>query len=212
MMEVKQAFEYFGLLEQQFWKNLDKKSIEHVTFAGELKPEDMLLYGEFGFALLGLKPAVLVEFCDETINKLYLETVIEPVLFALKSKTLNYHIIRHVKTPESDLNGCIFIYQTEQSTLQELASILSNDRASQVTEENMAIILDYPGHLPNTEKEISSMLSVIYFHDRPNNKGLIALTSFAIQNIEREKALAHFKHYHSVCKDRLNIDLKLLIQ
>lgn len=211
-MEVKQAFEYFGLLEQQFWKNLDKKSVEHVTFGGELKPEDMLLYGEFGFALVGLKPAVLVEFCNEAINKRYLETVVEPVLFALKSKTLNYHIIRHVKTPESDLNGCIFIYQTEQSTLQELASIISNNKSSKVTEESMATILDYPGHLPNTEKEISSMLSVIYFHDRPNKKGLIALTSFAIQNIEREKTLAHFKRYYSVCKDRLNIDLKLLIQ
>lgn len=215
-MEVKQAFEYFALLEQQFWKNLDQKTIQHVTFAGDLKPEDMLLYGEFGFALLGLKPAVLVEFCDEAINKLYLETVIQPVLHAIKEKTLNYHIIQHAVTPESALNGCIFIYQTKQSALPELAFIMSNTATAvndtEVSEESMATILDYPGHLPNTEKEISTMLSVIYFHDRPNQKGLIALTSFAIQNVEKEKTLAHFKRYQAVCKEKLNVDLKLLIQ
>ncbi|KAL7321217.1 hypothetical protein PS15m_001010 [Mucor circinelloides] len=216
IMEVKQAFEYFALLEQQFWKNLDQKTIQHVTFAGDLKPEDMLLYGEFGFALLGLKPAVLVEFCDEAINKLYLETVIKPVLHAIKEKTLDYHIIQHAVTPESALNGCIFIYQTKQSALPELAFIMSNTATAvndtEVSEESMATILDYPGHLPNTEKEISTMLSVIYFHDRPNQKGLIALTSFAIQNVEKEKTLAHFKRYQEVCKEKLNVDLKLLIQ
>ncbi|KAL9557710.1 hypothetical protein MBANPS3_001257 [Mucor bainieri] len=163
IMEVKQAFEYFALLEQQFWKNLDQKTIQHVTFAGDLKPEDMLLYGEFGFALLGLKPAVLVEFCDEAINALYLETVVEPVLYAMKEKTLGYHIIRHAVTPESGLNGCIFIYQTKQRTLPELAFIMSNTATAttdtEMSEESMATILDYPGHLPSTEKEIATMLS-----------------------------------------------------
>ncbi|KAI8641713.1 hypothetical protein BD408DRAFT_345591 [Parasitella parasitica] len=172
----------------------------------------MLLYGEFGFTLLGLKPAMLVEFCTSAINKLYLEAVIEPVFFALKTNTLRYHIIQHVKTPESDLNGCIFVYQTKQNMVPELALILSTSMGAKVTEESMAAILDYPGRLPSTEKEIPSMLSVIYFHDRPNKKGLIALTSFAIQSSERERTLAHFKRYHDVCQDRLNIEMKLLIQ
>lgn len=129
---------------------------------------------------------------------------------------MNYHIIQHAVTSESALNGCIFIYQTKQSALPELAFIMSNTvtavNDTEVSEESMATILDYPGHLPNTEKEISTMLSVIYFHDRPNQKGLIALTSFAIQNVEKEKTLAHFKRYQAVCKEKLNVDLKLLIQ
>jgi hypothetical protein len=217
-MEVKQAFEYFNLLEQQFWKNLDKSPVDFITFQGDLKPEDMLIYGELGFALLGLKPCVLVEFRDAKVNKVYLETVIQPVLFALKKKTLDYHIIKNIKTPESNLDGCILVYSTDKIRTHhiqsELSSILTEKISEKkpISEDIMALLLDYPGHLPSCEKEIPTMQSVIYFHDRPNNKGLIALTSFAIQNSEKEKTLEHFKKYATTCKDMLDIDLKLFMQ
>lgn len=217
-MEVKQAFEYFSLLEQQFWKNLDKSTIDHITFQGELKPEDMLLYGEFGFALVGLKPCVLVEFRDEKTNSLYLETVIEPVLYALKEKALTYQTLKNIKTPESNLDGCILIYSNVTATTQHLENELSNillgnkNGDKSISEDTMALLLDYPGHLPISEKEIPTMQSVIYFHNRPNNKELLALTSFAIQNNEKERALEHFQRYSTTCKIRLDIELKLLMQ
>lgn len=206
-MEKKQAFEYFGLLEQQFWKKIDEKLLKDITFQGELKPEDMLIYGEFGFALLGLKPCVLVEFRDARVNKFYLETVIQPVLFALKEKTLDYLVIKNTKTPESDLDGCVFIYS---KTASDLSNMLT-DKEQMISEDTMALLLDYPGHLPSSEEEIPTMKSVIYFHNRPN-KQLVALTSFAIQITEKEKTLEHFREYYSACKEILNIELKLLIQ
>lgn len=209
-MDVKQAFEYFILLERQFWKNLDKSSLDVITFKGELKPEEMLLYGEFGFMLVGLKPAVLIEFCDEKVNILYLETVIHPVLFALKEKAFDYHIIKEIKTPESNLHGCLFVYNKTLDN-HDLSSIISNT-VKEVSEDTMATILDYPGSLPKSEKDISTMLSVMFFHDRPNNKGLVLLTSFVIQVNEKEKTLDHFKNYQKICKNKLNIDLKLLMQ
>ncbi|GAA5816172.1 hypothetical protein MFLAVUS_009698 [Mucor flavus] len=210
-MEVKQAFEYFGLLEDQFWSTLDERTINHITYEGELKPHDMLLYGEFGFALIGLKPSVLVEFRDPVVNLLYLETVIQPVLFALKEKTLNYHIVKDTKTPESDLNGCIFIYSIVMATnLPELSTVLQATQKF-ISEDTMATILDYPGHLPRSEREIPTIKTVLYFHNKPNEE-LIALTSFAIQDSEKEATLSHFKRYFTTCKEKLGIDLKLLIQ
>lgn len=206
-MEVKQAFEYFNLLEQQFWKNLDDKIVDYITFQGELKAQDMLIYGEFGFALLGLKPCVLVEFRDARVNILYLETVIQPALFALKEKTLDYHVIKNIKTPESNLDGCVLVYSKAESKI----SIMLLDKEQVISEDTMAILLNYPGHLPNSEKEIPTMKSVIYFHNRPN-KELVALTSFAIQNSEKKRTFQHFKEYFTTCKDKLDIDLKLLIQ
>jgi hypothetical protein len=209
-MDVKEAFEYFGLLELQFWKNLDKGTLDTITFKGELKPEEMLLYGEFGFMLVGLKPAVLVEFCDEKVNVLYLETVIDPVLFALKEKTFDYHIIKDIKTPESNLHGCLVIYN--RTLDNHVLSTITSNTVKEVSEDTMATILDYPGSLPKSDKEIPTMLSVMYFHERPNNKGLVLLTSFVIQVDEKEKTLNHFKNYQQICKSKLNIDLKLLMQ
>ncbi|KAI7904458.1 uncharacterized protein BX663DRAFT_505105 [Cokeromyces recurvatus] len=214
-METKEAFEYFYLLEKEFWKDLekDKDRIEYITYGGELRPEDMLLYGEFGFVLLGLKPALLIEFRDLKVNRLYLERVVQPVLSSLKR--LKYHIIQHVETPETNLHGCIFIYNDrneEEKVLLLLQSILNNKISPlKITEETMATILDYPGHLPRSEKELSTMKTVIYFHDTPNH-GLIALTSFAMQASEQENVLTHFKHYQEICKNRLGIHMKLFLQ
>ena len=204
-MEVKQAFEYFGLLEQQFWRNLDRDTIDEITYHGELKPEDMLLYGEFGFVLLGLKPCMLVEFR----TPLYFETVIQPVLFALKQKTLDYHVIQDKTTPESNLDGCMLIYAIDKP-IQDMDLLLNTTRQS-IPENTMANILDYPGHLPSNEKQVETMKSVIYFHERPN-KGPLALTSFAIQHTQEQDTRDHFKRYFDTCKDKLDIHLKLWIQ
>ncbi|KAI8088161.1 hypothetical protein BDF21DRAFT_334452 [Thamnidium elegans] len=172
----------------------------------------MLLYGEFGFALIGLKPSVLVEFRHEKVNILYLKTVIQPVLFALKEKTLDYHVIKDIKTPESDLNGCILIYSISMVTRLTALSNLLLGSPGFIPEDTMATLLDYPGHLPNSEKERPTMKSVIYFHNQGNNQELTVLTSFAIQNCEKDKTLEHFKQYFRACKDKLDIDLKLLMQ
>ncbi|OBZ86016.1 hypothetical protein A0J61_05928 [Choanephora cucurbitarum] len=214
-MEVKQTFEYFMLLEQQFWRNLDQESIQNITMKGQLKPENMLLYGEFGFTLIGLKHALLVEFCDEKVNILYLKTVIEPVLFASKSKTLSCHLIQHIVTPESDLHGCILVYHHD-NLLPDISMLISKSKQeenAELSEDTMAAILDYPGHLPKDEEEIPTFLSVIYFHDKGGgDKGLTAVTSFAIQQKEKPTMFAHFERYKTASKQWLGIDLKLFVQ
>ncbi|KAG1451752.1 hypothetical protein G6F56_007999 [Rhizopus delemar] len=205
-MDIQYAFNYFYLLEKQFWSKLDKSEIEYITFQGELTPEDMLLYGEFGFTLLKLKPCVLVEFRDEKVTRLYHEQVIHPVLEALSDKTLGYFVIsEQVKTPESDLQGSALIYHQEYKQVLDLF-----DHPTVISEEKMAEILDYPGHLPRSEREIPTMKTVIYFHDR--KKTQIALTTFAIQAHEEKNTLSHFDKYKCACKEILNVDLKLLIQ
>ncbi|KAG1145206.1 hypothetical protein G6F37_005594 [Rhizopus arrhizus] len=205
-MDIRQAFNYFYLLEKQFWSSLDKSTIEHVTFQGELSPEDMLLYGEFGFTLLKLKPCVLIEFRDKKVTQLYCEQVIVPVLHALADKTIGYFMIsEQVNTPESALEGSILVYQYDH---KEILSLF--DHSTTVPEETMADILDYPGHLPRSEKEIPTMKTVIYFHDR--NTTRIALTTFAIQDNEKDITSSHFERYRYACKEQLDIDLKLLIQ
>lgn len=210
-MEDKQAFEYFALLEQQFWKRLDQKLIDRITLRGQLKSEDMLLYGEFGFTILGLKPAMLIDFQSEQVNRIYLETVLDPALVALKSKRLGYHIIENITTPESNLHGCVLVYDT-QNRAAMLDEILSNDKETkELTEEIIAEILDYPGHLPRSEQEIPTMSTVIYFHDKSSDD-LTALTTFAIQESEKANTIEHFKKYHKQCKEQLDIDMKILIE
>ncbi|KAI8350143.1 hypothetical protein BD560DRAFT_409941 [Blakeslea trispora] len=211
-MEVKQTFEYFMLLEQQFWRNLTQEAIQKITLHGQLKPEDMLLYGEFGFTLIGLKHAMLVEFCDESINLLYLKTVIEPVLFASRSKNISCHLIQHTVTPESNLHGCILVYNHDD-LLPEISVLINRSSEDQeLDEDTMAAILDYPGHLPRNEEEIPTLLSVIYLHQKGGNKGLAAVTSFAIQQKEEPNMRAHFDRYRTMSEQLLGIDLKLLVQ
>jgi hypothetical protein len=205
-METKAGFEYFTLLELQFWRNLSKDTINHITHNGELKPEDMLLYGEFGFALLGLKPCMLIEFRDEKTNQLYHSTVIEPVLHALKSHNLKLRLLQNTRSPEADLHGCLLLYNEASDNV-----INSLFQSSLVSENDLAQLLDYPGHLPSSPEEIQTMKIVLYFHLRPN-KSLLALTSFAIQESEKQAALAHFERYKLVCKEKLDIELKLSIQ
>ncbi|KAI8971630.1 hypothetical protein BDF20DRAFT_825394 [Mycotypha africana] len=174
----------------------------------------MLLYGEFGFLLLNLKPAMLIDFRDAKINQLYLETVVQPVMHALKSETaitLDQYIVKDdLRTPESHLNGCIFVYHTKKRNL--LLPIFEAQENSIIFEETMAMVLDYPGHLPKDERDIPTMISVIYLHERAKNKGTVALTTFAIQQSEKEVTLKHFNKYKELCKRELDIELKLHMQ
>ncbi|KAI9281653.1 hypothetical protein BY458DRAFT_499290 [Sporodiniella umbellata] len=205
-MDVKRAFEHYYLLEKQFWSGLSASEIKHVTFEGDLRPEDMLLYGEFGFALLALKPCVLVEFRDEKVTRRYSEQVIQPVLATLAEPILAYFTItQQVTTPESDLTGSGLIYHRDHAQL-----IKSFDHPTRLTEATMAHILDYPGHLPRSQQELATMHTVLYLHHRPPYT--IALTTFAIQTHEKEHTSHHFQKYRHACQEKLNITLKLLIQ
>jgi hypothetical protein len=205
-MNVQQAFNYFYLLEKQFWSKLDKDMIKYVTFDGELSPEDMLLYGEFGFTLLELKPCTLVEFRDAQVTRLYCEQVVIPALHSLEKKTLDCFIISNqVKTPESDLQGALLIYRKDHQGI-----ITTFDHDTTVPEERMAEILDYPGHLPSSEQEVPTMKTVIYLHDRKTTQ--VALTTFAIQTHQTDAMISHFQRYKHACKERLDIDLSLIIQ
>lgn len=208
-MNAKEAFRYFKLLEQQYWKSLSQQTLQYLTYDGELRPEDMLLYGEFGFALLNLKPNVLIDFRDAKENANFFASVVSPVLDVCVEKTLGYHTILNHKSYEKSLDGCILIYSINKPIKQ--VDLLLVDGNNQFIEEGtLATILNYPGRLPSNDKEISTMKSVIYFHDSP--KGLIALTSFAIQNSEEKYTIDHFKSYSTACNEKFDVKLKLLIQ
>ncbi|KAI8880377.1 hypothetical protein K501DRAFT_255089 [Backusella circina FSU 941] len=167
----------------------------------------MLLYGEFGFVLLGLKPCMLIEFRDEKTNQLYYTTVIEPVLHAMNLHNLKLRLLQNIRSPEADLHGCLLLYNQANSALVENMFQSSGI----VSESDMARLLDYPGHLPSSPEEIQTMKLVLYFHLRPN-KSLLAVTSFAIQESEKQATQSHFERYKRVCQDRLGIELKLLVQ
>lgn len=87
--------------------------------------------------------------------------------------------------------------------------IATFDHDTTVSEERLAEILDYPGHLPSSEQEIPTMKTVIYLHDRQTTR--VALTTFAIQTHQTDAMISHFQRYKHTCKERLDIDLSLVV-
>lgn len=206
-MNVKEAVEHFKLLEQQYWKSLSQETIDYLTDNGELQPEDMLLYGEFAFALLNLKFNVIIDFRDPKENDNFFASVVKPVLDACTEKTLRYHTIKQHLSHEKSFKGSILLYNIKKP-VKEVELLLSGETPF-VEESTLATILDYPGTLPATEKECETISTVVYYHDSP--EGLVALTTFIIQESEKKYTMAHFMHYASICKEKLDMHLKLFM-
>lgn len=206
-MNVKEAVEHFKLLEQQYWKNLSRETVDYLTDNGVLQPEDMLLYGEFAFALLNLKHNVIIDFRDPKENENFFASVVLPVLDACAEKTLKYHTVKHHLSHEKSFKGSILLYNVNKPV--KAVELLLSDETQFIKENTLATILDYPGTLPATEKDFETMKTVVYYHDSP--EGLVALTTFIIQESEKKYTMAHFMHYATTCKENLDMQLKLLI-
>ncbi|KAI8992649.1 hypothetical protein BDB01DRAFT_717236 [Pilobolus umbonatus] len=171
----------------------------------------MYLYGEFGFALLGLKPCVLVDFRSKDTIQQYANQVIEPVLNSLKGRNLSWMKIENTSTPECDLNDCILVYNINQTELVN-EIFLSTNRSKVIPEDTLARLLDYPGKLPSSPEDVRLMKTVIYYHQTVDTKELVAVTTYAMLDYEKEKVISHFKRYQSICETALGMQLRLLIR
>lgn len=175
--------------------------------AHHIDPADSLLYGELAFVLVGLKPCMLIDFPRDaspsttSITHLYRQAVLDP----LKEKCgicIN-EINRPLASDEMELKGCLLVHKSSP-----LVQHLLDQQDEQVSETSLAKLLDYPGRLPQSSDEISTMCEVVYYAI-PSK---VVLTTFAAQQDELDQVKAHFERYKEQCHTQLGTELGLLVR
>ncbi|CDS04947.1 hypothetical protein LRAMOSA07477 [Lichtheimia ramosa] len=172
--------------------------------AHHIDPADSLLYGELAFVLVGLKPCMLIDFPRDTsstssITQLYRQAVLEP----LKDDICINEIHRPLASAEMNLEGCLLVHKSSPLVQQ-----LLNQQDELVSETLLAQLLDYPGRLPDSSDEISTMCEVVYYA-MPSK---VILTTFAAQQDELDQVQAHFDRYKEQCHTQLGMELGLLVR
>ncbi|KAF9578767.1 hypothetical protein BGW38_005276 [Lunasporangiospora selenospora] len=170
---------------------------------------------------------------------------------------IDYSLItRPVRSPEMDLRGFILVWNKDMvsrhpqrdrllrgidmlcgshssyslpSAPNESAARVIADRTALISEEDLAMMLDLPGRLPETESEIFKMVEVSYWHERPqdlettqasvgNELGtgvqdhLTLLTAFAAQPDEIPNIRQHFTTYRDRVQELFGIRLRISVQ
>ncbi|KAF9919264.1 hypothetical protein FBU30_011083, partial [Linnemannia zychae] len=147
-------------------------------------------------------------------------------------------ITRDVRSPEMSLQGYVLLWNTQSvashsqaATIQQLINLLcpppshshfmTSPTPALVSEQDLALMLDIPGRLPSTEKEIQTMVEVSYWDqaqqdtlgsDNNNDDSPVLLTAFAAQPDQISTIQAHFKRYRDSVQTLFDINLKLHIQ
>ncbi|KAF9172316.1 hypothetical protein BGX21_003395 [Mortierella sp. AD011] len=170
-----------------------------------------------------------------------------------QSLGLNCHLItKDVRSPEMSLQGCILVWsdRTVQSHPQSVRIqrginllcspqtqkdpsetgstgneiIVKDINTQSISEQDLAVMLDLPGRLPESEKEIHQMIEVSYWHqgdvdvaNGQNDKATTEesptlLTAFAAQPDQVPSIQIHFKRYRDTVREIFGIQLKLHIQ
>lgn len=192
--------------EVAFFDNLPTEQ-RTLLRAHHIDPADSLLYGELAFVLVGLKPCVLIDFprdsspSTSSITHLYRQAVLDP----LKEKCgICINEIHHpLASDEMELKGCLLVHKSS-SLVQQLL----DQQDEQVSETSLARLLDYPGRLPQSSDEISTMCEVVYYAT-PSN---VVLTTFAAQQDELDQVKTHFERYKEQCHTQLGMELGLLVR
>jgi hypothetical protein len=209
-MSIKEVVEHFRLLELEFWKYMGEEDLEYATYEGDLKPEEMLFYGEFAFALLGLKPNLLIDFRDKNMSEKFYDSVVGPTIKKFKIKNFKFHVIWELRSQDRRLTGCIVMYD-KKKPIPEIDILLVDDgEGKRVPERTLGKILSYPGSFAQSDEEFRQFKSVVYYHQRPNC--LVTITSFCILEPETEATLEHFRLHSTACKEQLDMDLKIEIR
>ncbi|KAG0051329.1 hypothetical protein BGZ83_003859 [Gryganskiella cystojenkinii] len=217
--------------------------------------------GEFAFVLSGVKPAMLVQMPTVPLTQDFFRKVLENNLKEAQSpgenNVVQYRLItKQISSPEMPLQGCVLIWSPEAivrhdqtSLLQDLVdrlcsapsppsslkSSVSSTASFHISEEELALLLDYPGRLPTTHVEMQQMIEVSYWHQPPPPSAPTAtssitsasqqlsntteeqeprlLTAFAAQPNQIPRIQSHFQTYRDAVRNEpFNLHLKLHIQ
>lgn len=148
-------------LEQKFFSTLSPAQIKALTCHGSLETRDSHLYGEFAFLASGFKPCVLICFPDPELNHLYTEQVINKAIE--KSQNLQcYSIQKDLISDEMNLRGTCMVINWDNTHAPHIVKLLEDETCNSISEEQLAVFLDYPGTLPSSAEELDSMLEVAY--------------------------------------------------
>ncbi|KAJ2955497.1 hypothetical protein NQZ79_g8512 [Umbelopsis isabellina] len=191
-------------LEQEFFATLSPAQIKALTCNGSLETRDSHLYGEFAFLASGLKPCVLICFPDPELNRLYAERVVNKAIDHCQNFQ-SYSIERDIVSDEMNLGGTYMVINQDNSHASQIVKLLEDETRNNISEEQLAVFLDYPGSLPSSAEELDSMLEVASSEDP------IIVTTFAAQESEVDKVKEHFQKYRSKMSE-MNIDLQILIR
>ncbi|KAG0256340.1 hypothetical protein BG011_004609 [Mortierella polycephala] len=149
-------------------------------------------------------------------------------------------ITRNVHSPEMHLQGYVLLWSArtvqahpQSKHIQNGINLLCHPNAlgssdmnessnngnkpATISEEDLALMLDIPGRLPETEMELKRMIEVSYWSqghcstDKEPNEPLL-LTAFAAQPDQLSDIQAHFKRYKDAVRDLYRFQLKLHVQ
>ncbi|KAG2174723.1 hypothetical protein INT43_005781, partial [Umbelopsis isabellina] len=204
-------------LEQEFFPTLSPAQIKALTYNGSLETRDSHLYGEFAFLASGLKPCLLICFPDPKLNRFYTEQVVNKAIE--NSQNLQcYSIQRDIISDEMNLRGTSIVVNRDTTHASQIVKLLEDETFNSISEDKLAVFLDYPGSLPSSAEELDSMLEVAYLDATRQVNWLIRssedpiiVTTFAAQESEVDKVKEHFQRYRAKMLE-MNIDLQILIR
>ncbi|KAG0325290.1 hypothetical protein BGZ99_000806 [Dissophora globulifera] len=165
---------------------------------------------------------------------------------------LECRLITHpVRTPEMPLQGCVLLWShttvrshAQAQRIQRGIDLLfhhntataaaSDQEEVEISDTDLAILLDIPGRLPTTAAEMHRMIEVSYWHTPtlqqqqqqqlsvshvqpplpppPAPSEPTLLTAFAAQPDQIPAIQVHFRRYSDTVRDMFGIQLKLHIQ
>ncbi|KAI9263191.1 hypothetical protein BDA99DRAFT_509554 [Phascolomyces articulosus] len=210
---------HYKQLEDQFFYNVLQPDQQQLLAMQDL--HDAYLFGEMGFLIAGLKPCVLIDL-PHAVARLYKQHVLDQVFKddLLPRGIEMVEIKGNVSSPEISLQGCFIVYHKDQKDIvQPLlspvdSSISSNKNSDQqvISEPTLAKILDYPGSLPSNPHEVLCMMEVVYYTRETEQSAVQIITTFAALDHEVEQVKAHFQEYRTICREKLGLDIELLIR
>ncbi|ORX62466.1 hypothetical protein DM01DRAFT_1331885 [Hesseltinella vesiculosa] len=165
------------------------------------------MYGEVAFCLAGLKPVVLIDL-PPALEKQYVATVLDPWIQAFNGAHRQQQqqwqrLQRRLLTPE--MHGMMVTFLLGPHTPTAVSNQLQHTSID--SEQALASLLDYPGHLPANAQQLQTMLEVAYFN-KANHQ---LLTTFACQQPETPLVQRHFDQYATVMKS-FGLDIGLVIR
>ncbi|SAM08234.1 hypothetical protein [Absidia glauca] len=152
---------------------------------------DALLYGEVAFCLAGLKPAVLFDL-PPPLDTAYIDAVVRPWM-QHHSALIDSWVLRQRRLYSPEIQGSLVYFFAHTNHPIVLESFEQADRCDMSSsEENLAVLLDYPGRLPRSMHELETMREVVYY----NRQDMHIVTTFACQLDQHDLVQQHFERYH----------------
>ncbi|KAL1914486.1 uncharacterized protein VTP21DRAFT_8869 [Calcarisporiella thermophila] len=181
-VSLAETFRQYREREEHWFSSLTTEQHCALTANGSLTINDRFLYGEICFLLCGLKPCVLIDFGSASAD--YITRVAIPLLQPLaREEDERFNRVKHI--------------------------FFNSESDGRVTDAEVGEILDYPGHLPESEED--SICEIAYFDITDGNVPRL-VTAFIALGRELSKVQQHFNHYRSTVNYQLGMKLKLSIR